>query len=603
MTFARASARTLGHEADPMEVCWFGPAPRRFVRPLSCLEAFSVDEVEPALTRADAALADGYSIAGYLAYEGGATFVPGATRAAIHATDSATQKMPLLALGVYAPTTDAAADIQSDDRDALGPLVAQIDARRYRDDLDAIARALHAGDVYQVNYTVPFSFAFAGDPWRLFSRLRARANVPFAAYVRHGNRALLSLSPERFFELEGAHVRARPMKGTATPDAREALASSKNRAEHVMIVDLLRNDLHRICDRVDVAPLFAVETYPTFTTMTSTLDGMLRDDVRLREIFGALFPCGSITGAPKASAMHEIARLERTQRGIAMGTIGYCDGPRRGQWSVAIRTADLDCETGRGEVRIGGGIVADSRVDSEWAEVLVKRRVFASDAKAVGLIETLRIETDGALAAEAAHRERLARSAFALGIAHDDGRVDDLFASLRRTTRREAALVRIELAYDGTLTASERELGDIATDPTIAISHALVRSSDPALAHKTTARDAYDAAAAFARDHGHFDALLTNERGELADGSRTTLFIAMADGTLATPPLAAGALAGILRATLLASGRAREAAVRPSDLERAAAVYVGNSARGLIAVRVNASRKAAYSVANDSRVR
>ncbi len=591
-----------------MEVCWYGPAPRRFAEPLACLEAQTVDEVGPALVRADAALAEGYCIAGYLAYEAGAAFVPVATKAV-------TGAMPLLALGVYAPSAgdgakgsasrddDPSLELEEAHAETLGPLVAQIQARRYHDDLDAIARALHAGDVYQVNYTVPFAFSYAGDPRRLFSRLRARANVPYAAYVRHGNRALLSLSPERFFEIDGAHVRARPMKGTATPGAPSALASLKNRAEHVMIVDLLRNDLHRICERVDVAPLFEVEAYPTFATMTSTLDGMLREDVRLSDIFAALFPCGSITGAPKRSAMNEIARRERAPRGIAMGTIGYCDGPRRGQWSVAIRTADLDCATGRGTVRIGGGIVADSTADAEWAEVLVKRRVFASDARAVGLIETLRIEPRGTLLLADAHRERLARSAFALGIPHDDARVAALFAALRRTTRLAPALVRIELGPDGTLSSSERELVDPLRDPTIALSPIRVRSSDPALAHKTTARDAYDAASTYARAHGHFDALLANEHGELADGSRTTLFIEMRDGTLATPPLAAGALAGILRASLLASGRAREMRLVARDLEDAATLFVGNSARGLIAVRAIVSRKDPYVARHDSAIR
>ena len=587
-----------------MEVCWFGPTPRRFVRPLSCLEAHDVDEVGPALASADAALAQGYSVAGYLAYESGEAFVPATTHARDDVTDPMTRAMPILALGIYAPTTnDVAADVESDDRASLGPLVAQIGARRYRDDLAAIARALHAGDVYQVNYTVPFAFAFCGDPWRIFARLRARAGVPYAAYVRRGGRALLSLSPERFFELDGAHVRARPMKGTSTNDALGALESPKNRAEHVMIVDLLRNDLHRICDRVDVAPLFEVEAYPTFTAMTSTLDGVLRDDVRLRDIFAALFPCGSITGAPKRSAMNEITQREMSRRGIAMGTIGYCDGPRQGQWSVAIRTADLDCATGRGDVRIGGGIVADSNADSEWAEVLVKRRVFASGARDVGLIETLRIEPDGALASDDAHRERLARSAFALGIPHDDTRVDTLFASLRRTTRRAPALVRVELSCEGTLSWSERDLGTLPRDPTIAISDTRVRSSDPALAHKTTARDAYDAAAVFARVHGHFDALLTNENGHLADGARTTLFLELPDGTLATPPLAAGALAGVLRASLIASGRAREMLLVPRNLENAAALYVGNSARGLIAVRAVRPRKDAYALTSDSTLR
>ena len=185
----------------------------------------------------------------------------------------------------------------------------------------------------------------------------------------------------------------------------------------------------------------------------------------------------------------------------------------------------------------------------------------------------------------------------------DDARVGALFASLRRTTRRSPALVRVELGWNGALGWSERELGELPRDPTIAISDARVRSSDPALAHKTTARAAYEAAATFARARGHFDALLTNENGDLVDGSRTTLFIEWSDGTLGTPPLAAGALAEILRASLLASGRAREMTLVPRDLENSAAIYIGNAARGLIAVRAIPRRKDAYAAAGNSAVR
>ncbi len=573
-----------------MEVAWFGPQPRRFAEPLACFEAFDVADVVPTLARAEAALDDGYSVAGYLAYEAGAAFVAGQ-----HGVAFASAPWPLVALGVYAPaaTPGLAEDVLRDDAARLGPLVAHIDADGYAADLAAIAEALHAGDVYQVNYTVPFTFAFAGDPAALFARMRAHARVPFAAYVRHGDRALLSLSPERFFELDGTHIRTRPMKGTSAPDATASLDSPKNRAEHVMIVDLLRNDMHRICTSVDVAPLFGVETYPTFATMTSTLDGRLRDDARLGKIFAALFPCGSVTGAPKASAMAQIGRRELAPRGIAMGTIGYCDGPRRGQWNVAIRTASLDCATGRGEVRIGGGIVADSTPAAEWAEILVKRRVFADLAPSVRLIETLRVETDGACVREAVHRARLARSAFALGIAYDDTRIARAFVALRATTRHAPTLARIELAPDGGVTIAERALEAVPLDPTIALANSRVCASDPVTRYKTTIRDAYDAAGAEARALHCFDALLCNERGELADGARTSLFIEDADGTLLTPPLASGALAGILRGELLASGRAREVVLAPNDLSDAR-IYVGNAARGLIAVRLVSRGKAAY---------
>ncbi|GAC1527499.1 MAG: aminodeoxychorismate synthase component I [Vulcanimicrobiaceae bacterium] len=571
-----------------MEVAWYGPQSRRFVEPVACLEAFVSQDVDATLARAESALEDGYAIAGYLAYEASRGFDRD-RRAAGDVLPPERDELPLVALGVYRPAVDGAwanarATDARDARATIGPLVAQIDATQYARALAAIARALHAGDVYQVNYTVPFAFAFEGDPAALFARLRTSARVPFAAYVRHRERALLSLSPERFFELDGERLRTQPMKGTAAPEGTGALRSAKNRAEHVMIVDLLRNDMHRICDRVDVAPLFSIETYPTFATMTSTLDGHLRDDVRLRDIFAALFPCGSVTGAPKVNAMREIARREGDVRGIAMGTIGYCDAPRRGQWNVAIRTATLDGAAGTGTVRVGGGIVADSTPAAEWAEILIKRRAFSAHAARVGLIETLRVDVDGAMPREAAHRERLARSAFALGIPHDDACVAALLARHRSARRRLPALLRVLLRPDGSLAASERALGEIAPDPTIAVAPVRVRASDPALRHKTTARVAYDAASAFATANGCFDALLLDEDGAIADGARTTVFVRSPDGSLRTPPLASGALAGILRAELLADGRAREARLLPRDLA-SGGLFIGNAARGLVAVR------------------
>ncbi len=586
-----------------MEVCWSGPQPRRFADPHACLEAFAPADVAGVLAEAEAALADGYSIAGYLAYEAGAALVQGGSEVTQRNGDAAmiadttrdVMQMPLVALGVYPPRPrdgtpsdgyDAATAPLSNlgAPDSIGPLVAQIDERRYAHDLAAIAAGLHAGDVYQVNYTVPFAFTFDGDVAALFAALRVRAHVPYAALVRHRGHAFVSLSPERFFSLDGDRITTQPMKGTAAPNAREHLRSAKNRAEHVMIVDLLRNDMHRICDEVMVDPLFAIETFPTFATMTSTLVGHLRADVSLQAIFGALFPCGSITGAPKGSAMRAIAHAERAPRGISMGTIGYCDGSRRGTWSVAIRTAAIDETARRGELRIGGGIVADSDARDEWAEILVKRRAFDACARRVGLIETLRVEADGTLAREAAHCERLARAAFALGIPHDESRVADVLATLRGTPRARAMLARLELATDGTLTITQRDLIEAPPDAMICVSRIVLQANDPALRYKTTARDAYDAAAAEAAACDAFDALILNERGEFADGARTTLFVE-SDGTLLTPPLDAGAFAGMLRADLLASGRAREARLVPDDL-RDRPVWLGNAARGLISVRL-----------------
>lgn len=558
-----------------MEVTWYGPEARRYRHPIATIEATAREGIAEAWRRADDALANGLSIAGYVAYEAGYAEHPVAA--------PEPTALPLIALGVFRgpepPVARENAPVAGAAR--LGPLVAGVDRARYRSDLAAIAAALHAGDAYQVNYTVPFHFTYDGDAETLAERLRERAGVPYAAFVRHGDRALVSLSPELFFSIDDERIETRPMKGTSRPEGSRALGDPKNRAEHVMIVDLLRNDLHRICADVRVEALMDVERYPTFATMTSRIAGKLPPARGLGEIFGALFPCGSITGAPKRSAMRTIARLERAPRGIAMGAIGFCDAPRRGMWSVAIRTASIDETTHTGELRIGGGIVADSHATSEWAEIAIKRRAFDALATRVGIFETIGVAVDGTSLRADAHLERFERSAFALGIAFDLARVRAAFDAARASCAGRASLVRLALDPDGALVATTRELDSAPAGARACVVDIRLDAYDPTLRHKTTARAAYDAASARANELGCFDGLLLNQRGELADGARTTIFLEDSAGRYATPPLASGALAGILRAELLASGVAYEATLSPHDLHDRHLV-LGNAARGLV---------------------
>lgn len=293
-----------------------------------------------------------------------------------------------------------------------------------------------------MNYTVPFDFTCTGDPLALFNEIRLGASVPYAAYVRHGTRAYASLSPELFIEIDGTRIRTKPMKGTSV-DARD-LGSAKNRAEHLIIVDLVRNDLHKLCDDVRVPRQLEVERFPTFVTMTSTLEGTLKEGRRLDDIFAAMFPCGSITGAPKRSAIREIAACEAAPRGIAMGTIGFCDAQRRGTWNVAIRTLAIDTKQERGTVRIGGGIVADSTPSEEWAEILVKRRIFDRAADRASLIETMLARPDGSVPRLGRHLERLERSAFAFGLAVDMPEAEHAILSAAGSPRDVDELLRLE---------------------------------------------------------------------------------------------------------------------------------------------------------------
>ncbi|HEY9180004.1 MAG TPA: bifunctional anthranilate synthase component I family protein/class IV aminotransferase, partial [Candidatus Baltobacteraceae bacterium] len=432
------------------------------------------------------------------------------------------------------------------------------------------------GEVYQANYTVPFDVAFSGDPFALYEFLVSRAQAPYAAYVEHESVSLVSLSPELFLRFDGDRVHTKPMKGTAPLTRIDDLENEKNRAEHLMIVDLLRNDLHRVCRDVRVPRLFDTERYPTFATMTSTVSGVLRQDASFADVIRAAFPCGSVTGAPKRAAMQHIYEAEPQARGFYCGSIGFLSPRRRGWWNVPIRTLQFAPGAAAARFDAGGGVVSDSHAQTEWEEIFLKARFLAPAYDRFSIWETLRCgpqPSDGA-----AHVDRLAASAAMFGwqIEHDA-----LLARLRTFDGSGSAqLVRIRAS------ASQVDLHAEPLDPTaqpvrVCIASVRVRSDDPLLAHKTAWRPLHDAAAREARERGCFDALLCNERGELTEGARTTLFVRR-DGVLYTPPLRSGVLPGILRSRLVSQADAQERVLFPADIRGENAVYVGNSARGLL---------------------
>jgi para-aminobenzoate synthetase/4-amino-4-deoxychorismate lyase len=459
------------------------------------------------------------------------------------------------------------------------PLLSSVDRDEYDGAIGELQRSIYEGDVYQVNYTVPFAFETHGDPLALYARYAHRTGAKYQAFVEDGARAILSWSPELFLAIDGTRVETKPMKGTAALDRVEELQDDKNRAEHLMIVDLLRNDLHRICDRVRVEALFVVERYPTFATMTSTISGELRDGVSLGQIVRAAFPCGSVTGAPKRAAMHAIARTERRSRGVYCGSIGFLSPQRRGWWNVAIRTAQIDVESGIGRFDAGGGIVADSNATDEWDEIRLKSRFL--DPGDFAILETFASDADDA--ALGAHLARMRATARAFGIDFDGaGLIDALGArASHHAGDGRAHLIRVRLHAEGRFEILDEELEPLAQPVRIRLAEARVRSDDPFLQHKTTWRPAQDAAKEEARRSDCFEALLANERGELTEGWRTNLFVER-NGVTWTPPVASGLLPGILRSRLVSEGRVRERAIAAEELRTADAIYVGNSARGLL---------------------
>ncbi|WP_018605059.1 aminodeoxychorismate synthase component I [Uliginosibacterium gangwonense] len=457
-----------------------------------------------------------------------------------------------------------------------------------------ILELIAAGDCYQVNLTMPFTGVVYGHPLALYARLRERQPVRYSTLIRAGDEWVLSLSPELFVERQGDTLSCRPMKGTAPrhldpvrdkAEGAALLASEKNRAENLMIVDLIRNDLGRLvaAGGVRTTALFTLEAYATVYQLTSTVQA---SPVRasLETILRAIFPCGSITGAPKIRAMEIIHQLETTPRGVYCGALGWVAPDGDFRFSVPIRTL-LVAHDGACRLNAGGGIVADSRPAEEYQECLIKARFARSLAEEYQLIETLRWSAEEGFPLLAEHKARLVRSAHELGFVCDEGAIESAL-HLHVAGQAERALrVRLLLWRDGSHQIQGFPLEALQGEQSVCISAVRLDPADRRLRYKTTARKFYDAALQQATAASHFDVIFFNTRGELCEGARSNIFIER-DGVLLTPVLSSGLLPGVLRAHLLARGQAREAVLREPDLRNAGRVWLGNALRGLVPVRL-----------------
>ncbi|MFA7439611.1 MAG: bifunctional anthranilate synthase component I family protein/class IV aminotransferase, partial [Sphingomonadaceae bacterium] len=436
----------------------------------------------------------------------------------------------------------------------------------------------------------------SGHPLALFARLRLMAHAPHAALVHAGDgRWWLSLSPELFFTLHDGRLVARPMKGTAPREAdaqSDAAAAAslstdpKNRAENLMIADLIRNDLSRVSmpGSVRTPKLLAVETYPSLHQMTSTITSERMAGKDALDVLAALFPCGSITGAPKIRAMEILAELESHPRGIYCGSIGWIgpDGDAA-DFNVAIRTIAI--EAGQARIGLGSGIVADSAASEEWRECLLKAE-FLHPARPATLIETMRREADGSVPLLRLHLARMARSAARFGFPFAP---DELAARITALPPAGAQRLRLLLAESGALALQLSALPSTVSQLLAMLAPLPVPATDWRLRHKSNNRNFLDVAR---QATGAAEVLFLDGEGFATQGSFTNIFVA-SDGIYHTPPLSRGLLPGVLRESLLTTGAAIEADLHESDLRMAAAsgrLFVGNALRGLIPVALAASR-------------
>ena len=552
---------------------------------VAVVRADSAGEIQRAFATIESHLAAGRYAAGYFSYELGYAF-----ERRLLPLLAADRKVPLIWFGIFENCAPQDPAPESLPRAHAGPLAHGWDQARHAAAFEHVHALIEAGDFYQANLSYRARFAFAGDPYALYRELRTRSGARYCAFVDDGERQILSLSPELFFEMSrDGRVRTRPMKGTAArgetaeddyASTARLLASEKERAENLMIVDLLRNDLSRIAQpgSVVVEKLFEVETYPTVHQLVSTVAATLRPGLRLETIVRALFPCGSVTGAPKLRAMEVIRETETSPRGVYCGAVGHFAPDGSASFNVAIRT--LTISGVRGELGIGGAIVHDSQAQAEYAECQIKARFYESARTPLALIETLRFEPVDGFARLSRHLARMASSAAALGLVFDHGRAR---VALERAIEDASVPLRVRLVLDeeGTFTSGTEPYIPVTQPWRYTISSKRVSSADPLLRHKSSRRELFDAEYAL-RSNGCDEVLFVNERGELTEGSRTNIFLQM-NGALVTPALASGLLDGCLRRELLDEGRCREALLTPENLARADKVYLGNSLRGLIA--------------------
>ncbi|WP_246559411.1 aminodeoxychorismate synthase component I [Citrifermentans pelophilum] len=555
------------------------PASYRFAGHAGTFVATLPAEVQPLLAELEAATQQGLHAVGFLAYE---------AASAINPVLPAVPPVPGLPLAWFALFRErhqvpAASGAQEGIAPKLQP---GLGASDYANAVADIRRLIAAGDCYQINYTFPLSGVADCDPVAFYRHLLAAQRPSFGAFLDTGRFAVLSASPELFFARRGAKIVTRPMKGTAPrgrfpAEDREQIErlchSQKEQAENLMIVDLLRNDLGMIAETgsVEVRELFACESYPTLHQLTSTVTARLRDDVGLSELLAALFPCGSVTGAPKRRAMEHIASLEGGARGVYCGAIGHLGPGGEATFSVAIRTLLLDRQTDTATMGVGSGITWDAEPLAEYAECLTKGK-FLTSAPAPGLIESLRLE-NGCYHRLERHLARMAWSAGRLGHPFMAATARDLLlahAAVVSGTRK----VRLLLSSHGELSVASQQLEDNDSRPLrLAIAEEAVDPADPLLYLKTDRRERFERARQQRPDVDEL--LFCNLRGELTEGTYHSLVLRFGD-RLVTPPLSAGLLPGTLREELLEQGKISEQTIIVEDLHAADDIWLINSVRG-----------------------
>ncbi|RLQ90120.1 aminodeoxychorismate synthase component I [Planomicrobium sp. Y74] len=562
--------------------------PLEFREPIRVLQSRDLSEISSIMEEIDKATEQGFYAAGFVSYEAAPAFQ-------LEMETREIGSLPLIWFGIYKNP-----DIREEEVAAASEPYSVDDWKlygsptHYQNGIASIKNAIAEGHTYQVNYTERLHADFSGSDFAFYRQLARNQQAGYGAYLNIGDHSILSASPELFFKVENGKLTTKPMKGTA-PRGRtleedethiaELLASEKERAENLMIVDLLRNDMSRLATRgsVKVEKLFEVETYPTVHQMTSTITAELNPDLTIMDWFKALFPCGSITGAPKISTMQTIAELESAPREVYCGAIGYITPAKDAVFSVPIRTVVVDKETSRARYGVGGGVTWDSTSEGEFKELQTKAEVLTARRPEFELLESLKLE-NGTYPLQSYHMKRLLDSAAYFNFPVDEKAVAASLAELAKEFSQGTFKVRFLLSRTGEFNLEAQSTAAITEPVNCTLSKSAIDSGNPFLYHKTTYRQVYEKAAETMPAEA-FSVLLWNERQELTEFAIGNLAVEKA-GEFFTPPASCGLLPGTFRQQLLDTGVLKEKIIRKDELGEYDAIWFINSVRGWLRVEM-----------------
>lgn len=532
---------------------------KQFTNPIKIITAFNFDELKTAFAKIEE-LKNQYYIVGYLRY---------------NAFSGQSSNFPLLYFEVF--NSYNIYKTKNTKKLLLNPTPC-VNFCEYSNAIKKIKEEIAKGNTYEVNYTYDFDVPFDGDELDLFNFLLSKQKTPYNFYIKNQYDTVLSFSPELFFELKNNHILTKPMKGTIRRDKDkkedkkliEFLKNDiKNRAENVMIVDLLRNDLGRIAKvgTVNVSKLFEIETHKTLHQMTSQIEADLKENTTFFDIFKAIFPCGSITGAPKISTMKVISHVEKGERNIYCGAIGMIS-PKETIFSVPIRILQKTNEQNKFKYRVGGAIVWDSNTQDEWEETLTKTKFLNDEFQ---IIETVKIENNSILF-EKEHFKRMQKTAEHFGFKFKTPEI----------AKTDDGMLRILLNRDGEIKTELKRITPAKTSK-IAISPIIQNSKNEFLYYKTTYRPWYFDSFQRIKNGEIYDEIFFNEKGELTEGARSNIVLQL-NGNLYTPPVQCGLLNGVFRQELLKNNKCTEKFLYKKDLEKAEKIFCVNSVRGMVEV-------------------